>query len=65
MSQPRRAYWASFVLLGLVTGLWSLASPLMAGLDEPAHLIKAASVVRGQLLGQPYVTPDATERERA
>ncbi|HTW98533.1 MAG TPA: hypothetical protein VMD59_07140, partial [Acidimicrobiales bacterium] len=30
---------------------WSFASPLFSGPDEPVHVIKAAAVVRGQLLG--------------
>ena len=30
----------------------SLASPLFAGPDEPVHVMKAAALVRGQLLGQ-------------
>lgn len=32
---------------------WALATPLGGSPDEPAHLIKAASVVRGELLGGP------------
>ena len=34
----------------LLFGLWSLATPLMGVPDEPAHTIKAAAVVRGQVL---------------
>lgn len=45
--------WAWAVLLLLAT-VWGLSNPLMASPDEPAHVVKAASVVRGQLLG-----PDA------
>ena len=40
-------------LFGLFTGLfavWALATPIMAVPDEPAHTIKAAAVVRGQVL---------------
>lgn len=40
--------WAVFMLLATA---WALANPLMASPDEPAHTVKAASVVRGQLLG--------------
>jgi hypothetical protein len=32
-------------------GLWALATPIGAAPDEPAHLIKAASVVRGEFIG--------------
>ena len=41
----------SFLVLAALSTLWALASPLMAVPDEPAHAIKAASVVRGELLG--------------
>lgn len=33
-------------------GLWAIASPIGASPDEPAHLIKAASVVRGEFIGE-------------
>ncbi|MET4061142.1 hypothetical protein ABIB35_002707 [Arthrobacter sp. UYP6] len=41
----------TFLVLAALSTLWALASPLMAVPDEPAHAIKAASVVRGELLG--------------
>lgn len=45
--------WALFSKLFLLFSagivLWSLATPLMAFPDEPAHTIKAAAVVRGQI----------------
>lgn len=44
---------AIFLILGALTTIWSLASPLMSVPDEPAHAIKAAAVARGQLDGQP------------
>ncbi|UKA63220.1 DUF2142 domain-containing protein [Arthrobacter sp. FW306-04-A] len=46
-------FLAIFATLGLLTTIWALASPLMSVPDEPAHTIKAASVVRGQLRGEP------------
>ena len=45
-------FFAAFAILGLLTTLWSLASPLISVPDEQAHVIKAASVVRGQLQGE-------------
>ncbi|TFD86276.1 DUF2142 domain-containing protein [Cryobacterium serini] len=42
--------WA--LLSGLMLA-WAIATPLSAAPDEPAHIIKAASVVRGQLVGVP------------
>ncbi|MCW4385022.1 DUF2142 domain-containing protein [Salinibacterium sp. SYSU T00001] len=32
--------------------LWSIATPIGAAPDEPAHLIKAASVARGEFIGE-------------
>ena len=49
--------WRPFLLLwaalGLLTALWSIATPIAAAPDEPAHFIKAASVVRGEWIGKP------------
>jgi hypothetical protein len=36
-----------------MSGAWAVATPLGGSPDEPAHIIKAASVVRGQLIGNP------------
>lgn len=51
-SSNRRVWWTSFVLVALVTGIWTLANPLYAGPDEPAHVIKAVAVAHGQLTGK-------------
>ena len=48
----RRVWWVSFILLAVTGSLWSLASPLYSGPDEPAHTVRAVSLVRGQWLGQ-------------
>jgi hypothetical protein len=40
--------WAALALLGAA---WSIATPIGGSPDEPAHLIKAAAVARGELLG--------------
>lgn len=54
----RRRWLISFTLLmGMITS-WNLASPLYSGPDEPAHVIKAAAVVRGQIGGREVSTPD-------
>lgn len=51
---PRNSRWRSFVLcwvlLSLMSALWSLANPIAASPDEPDHFVKAASVVRGYIL---------------
>jgi hypothetical protein len=45
-------FFAVFAVVGLLATLWSLASPLISVPDEQAHVIKAASVVGGQLQGE-------------
>ncbi|MFB2599276.1 DUF2142 domain-containing protein [Herbiconiux sp. P17] len=51
---PRRTVWTSlllpWLLLALLGSLWALATPIGGSPDEPAHVVKAASVVRGELL---------------
>ena len=51
-TSPRRVWWSSFVILTALTGLWSLANPLFAGPDEPAHVIRAVALDHGQLTGR-------------
>ncbi len=43
------------VFLGffLMSSVWALSMPIGAGPDEPAHILKAASVARGEFLGSP------------
>lgn len=53
-----RRWWVSFVLLFALGGLWSLGSPLFSAPDEPAHVVKAAAVVRGQFFPLEMPTPD-------
>jgi Predicted membrane protein (DUF2142) len=54
-------FFASWALLSLLSCLWSLATPLGGAPDEPAHLIKAAAVVRGEFTGT--ATPKGTAVE--
>lgn len=53
-ASPRQlpVFLAAFVILGLLTTVWCLASPIMSLPDEPAHTIKAAAVARGQFSGE-------------
>ncbi len=50
-NDDRKAWWVSFALFVVVTGCWALATPIFGSPDEPAHAIRAVSVVRGQVLG--------------
>jgi len=47
-----RAWWTSFLVLFVMGALWSLASPIFSVADEPAHVVRAAAVARGQLGGR-------------
>ena len=54
--------WA-LLAMGTAIGAWSLATPLMAAPDEPAHAIEAAALVRGQFdvpEHPTYLGPEAT-----
>jgi hypothetical protein len=46
-SSGRATWWVSFAIFGALAGLWALTTPLGAGPDEPAHIVKAAAVARG------------------
>ncbi len=51
---------ASFALFLAVGAAWALASPINSGPDEPSHVVHAASIPRGDLIGKslkgtPYV----------
>lgn len=47
-----KVFGASWVVFALLSILWACATPLSASPDEPAHIIKAASVARGQFIGE-------------
>jgi len=50
---PRlRTLFGAWLVLFLIAGAWAIATPISAAPDEPAHIIKAASVARGQFLGE-------------
>src|SRR6059058_2800527 len=51
-STPRGRFAVTFVLVAVLTGVWGLATPLFANADEPAHVVRAASVARGELVGK-------------
>jgi hypothetical protein len=51
----RRPFWLTsviaWVVLALMGAAWALATPVGGAPDDPAQLIKAAAVARGELLG--------------
>ena len=46
-TRPWVVFVVTWLLFSALSALWAVATPLGASPDEPAHLIKAASVVRG------------------
>lgn len=59
----RRTFVVAFVLCFLAMSVWSFATPLFAGPDEPTHIQKAVAMVRGQILGE--LLPQAGEAPSA
>jgi Predicted membrane protein (DUF2142) len=51
-------WWAAFLLVFGLAAAWAFASPLYSFPDEPAHTVKAAAVVRGELDGRKQSVPD-------
>lgn len=51
--RPWIVFLVSWLLFAVIAGLWAIATPIAAAPDEPAHAIKAAATVRGDLLGEP------------
>lgn len=64
-ASSRSVFLAAWAALSLMSIAWALASPLGSGPDEPAHIIKAASVVRGQLVGPQGDTGNIVEVPRS
>ena len=50
----------SWIALSLASIAWGMATPLSGTPDEPSHIIKAASVVRGQFIGREGPDPSRT-----
>lgn len=53
----RPLWWLTFVLFAAAMSLWALSMPTFSSPDETAHVVKAAAVARGQLLGHDILTP--------
>ncbi len=59
--KPSKVYLTAFCLIFCFIELWSLATPLFAGPDEPVQVIKSYAVDHGQLLGQLDTQPGQQE----
>jgi Predicted membrane protein (DUF2142) len=57
LRRPIPLFFSVWVGLFVAATAWAIATPLGGSPDEPAHIIKAASVVRGQFLGEPTDQP--------
>lgn len=56
MSGGMRPFLVVWALLAALSVCWAFATPISASPDEPAHLVRAASVARGEWVGTP--SPD-------
>lgn len=59
-----RVFALAWMLLTALSIAWSLATPIAASPDEPAHFIKAAAVANGQLAGEPSEFGDVVQVPR-
>ncbi len=59
--KPSKVYLSAVCLIFCFIELWSLATPLFAGPDEPVQVIKSYAVDHGQLLGQLDTQPGQQE----
>ncbi len=57
-ASARVKWWITFAFVAGIAGLWGLAMPLFASADEPAHVVRAAAVGRGEFSGR---TPDSDD----
>ncbi|WP_285113883.1 DUF2142 domain-containing protein [Leifsonia sp. fls2-241-R2A-40a] len=51
--RPVAAFFAAWAVLAVLGAVWAWATPPSASPDEPAHIVRAASVARGELFGEP------------
>lgn len=48
-SRMWRPFFVAWVILAVLSGAWSMSTPIGGSPDEPAHLVRAAAVATGQL----------------
>lgn len=59
-----RLWLPYFLLFAVLMSLWSIATPLDGAPDEPAHVERAVSLDRGELLGRSVPGPNNGARTR-
>jgi hypothetical protein len=52
-NRARRVFWAALVVFFLLPAAWALITPYDGAYDEHDHVIRAAGVVRGEILAPP------------
>jgi hypothetical protein len=65
-SEPARFFgtWIrSFLVVFVLCAAWTVTIPLGGAPDEPAHIVKAAATVRGELIGQPVRHAQSATRD--
>jgi hypothetical protein len=53
-----RVFFIAWVVISALSATWAISTPISAAPDEPAHLVKAASVARGEFVGVSDGSPD-------
>lgn len=62
-ASARRVWLVTFAVVALAGACWSLSLPLYAGPDEPAHMLRSVSLVRGQIIGEDIGVVDNNARK--
>jgi hypothetical protein len=52
-STPRRVWLTTFVLATSLSAVWALSQPVLAGPDEPAHVVRADAIAHGLIGSEP------------
>jgi Predicted membrane protein (DUF2142) len=55
-SYERGRWWVSFSIVAALGALWALGTPPTASPDEETHVIRAAALARGELVGRPLTS---------
>ena len=50
-----KIWWLAFVAILPISFIWALSNPMFASPDEPAHMVRAQGVIRGDF-SEPYLT---------
>ncbi|GGC11405.1 DUF2142 domain-containing protein [Cellulomonas carbonis] len=49
---PRAVFWAAFLAMAALGGVWAVSNPMAASPDEPSHIVRAVGIVRERSLGE-------------